>query len=173
MTTTIRFRLAATLTSVVLVALAACSSGEAASPDTRPDPPPTLPPPLPDEQVVGTHVVTWSEETVDWDVLEPARGDRLIRTVEERDAYVELVEPGLDASALTAVDMDQHLLVVATWARCDEYAEVVLSADRSTLEIRVISESGGDVVCVWAPLQVAVWQIERDLVAEDVVLARD
>ncbi|MGY6502813.1 MAG: hypothetical protein ACXIVQ_18190 [Acidimicrobiales bacterium] len=145
---------------LALVALAGCSSAEGAW---------RWPDPTQAERVVGTHVETWSEAHLDRDAVESARGTFLVSHQGEREIYLDGVSPELDTSALEAVDLDTHLIVVGYLYRCDESSEVVAAPDGRTLEFRVVSPAN-PVDCVWAPLEVVVWQVQRSLVAEDVTL---
>lgn len=117
------------------------------------------------------HVVGWSESQYDADVLlQVGEPDRLIRTAEELDEFVDLASSDLDVTALRGVDIDDVVLVVGSYPRCMETSTVEVAADGSTVRFVVVPPDD-EVVCSWAPLQVDVWSVDRADVADDVRLA--
>lgn len=133
---------------------------------------PSNPPSGEERRQVGTLVSEWSESTIDPDALARVAGTRLILEEAEREALAVALAPDVRPDELDAVDLDQSVLVVGAYFRCDEHSVVSIDGAGALLEFEVVKPAG-DVACEWSPLQVDVWSIDRAVLADEVSLADD
>lgn len=142
---------------VATVALTGCSGDASSGPD-----------------VVGTFVVGWSE-AADGDAVRRAdRGELLVSEPDDLDDLIDRASPELDTTELLDVDLDEHVLVVGSYGRCDESSQVVVEDGGSVLRF-VVTKPNEDhpLACEWSPQQIDVWQVARDVLADDVSLRTD
>lgn len=119
--------------------------------------------PAPDG-AVGTRMAFWSEDRFDRaDVAAAAPDDSvaLLTDQVEFDAWLDTVAPDLAPGVVTGIDMDTHVVLVGSYARCVSHGMVqgTETGRESVLTFRVLKHE--DVECVWAPLTVEVWSIPR------------
>ncbi|QGG96587.1 hypothetical protein [Actinomarinicola tropica] len=111
-------------------------------------------------EVDARFVVGWSEADHDRGLLERVgQPDRTIETPAELDELLQSAAPELDVGALRDVDLDEVVIVVGSYPRCDQTSSVEVVDG----ELRfVVVEAEDPVECAWAPLQVDVWSVARD-----------
>lgn len=84
----------------------------------------------------------------------------LLRDQAQRDAFVTGLSPSLGSSAVGAVDMDEHVLVVGGYAKCDTEGRALSDPDHQSLWFAVVDPTpDAEILCVWAPFTVEVWQV--------------
>lgn len=121
-------------------------------------------------EAVGTLLTGWSEAYDDTDAVRRFEGEpRLVSDQADLDAVVELASPELATDDIADADLDQVVLVLGAYPRCDESSTVELADDGATLRF-IVTIPDNPVDCVWAPLQVDVWAVPRDGLADDVSL---
>lgn len=122
-------------------------------------------PPTEGPEEVGELVTTWSQAGHEIQDLEAvlARdhdGTTLLRDAAERDAFVAGLDPDLDSSAVEAVDMDEHVLVVGGYAKCDTRGQVLSDPDHQAVWFTVVDPTPDtEIVCEWAPFTGEMWQV--------------
>lgn len=84
----------------------------------------------------------------------------LVRDSDEREAFVADLPPSKDSSAIEAVDMDEHILVVGGSANCDRRGRVLTDGERTSVWFSDVDATPDqEIHCVWAPLTVQAWRV--------------
>lgn len=104
-------------------------------------------------------MATWSEaEYAALGDVDPPLTSRLLATDAERAAYLATLPAAIDTRAAEAVDLAESVIVAGAYGRCVEQGRVL--ADPLRFEVYVDPEDEGT-SCVWAPLQVEIWEVPR------------
>lgn len=143
------------LTLTIAASLNACTVG---SPD------PTVEP-----TEVGQVIIHWDEaqdHPLDWEAV--SWGATLLHDDAAWRTWVdELPEEMREfrGDALAEVTLDEHVIVVAVWDRCQETSAVLHDGDGNLRFVVVPPDE--TVLCYWSPRQVEVWQIPLDVLGVD------
>jgi len=113
----------------------------------------------------ATRLTSWSESTAhsraerdEWH--DPQLRTRLVDTDEEREETIATLPssvPTTEVERVRAVGLDESVIVLAVFAKCDETSRLVLDGGI----LRLVIESG-DAKCAWAPVQVEAWSMPRE-----------
>lgn len=109
---------------------------------------------------LGELVVSWSEaDHAGLGDIEPRLTSRLLASDAERAAYLAKLPAGIDTSEAEAVDLEESVIVAGAYGRCMEQGRVL--GDPLRFEVYVAAEDQ-DTSCVWAPLEVEIWEVPRE-----------
>lgn len=130
------------------------------------------------EQVVGEHVVRWTQSTSgqEWTGEALVGSDPVMLTTEaERDAWVADLPADADAAGVAAdlagVDLTGSVLVIGGYHRCTEHSRVLLSTDADGPVLRFdVTTDEPEVMCAWSPATFDVWEVPLE--ATDGVVPR-
>ena len=165
--------LAGILTGMLLLAGCGSDPGSPDRPDSDPgsdhttsptntpaDTPTSEPSGTPSDGGLGVLVASWSEaEYAALGEVDPPLTSRLLATDAERAAYLAMLPTAIDTRAAEAVDLAESVIVAGAYGRCVEQGRVLAAPLR--FEVYVDPEDEGT-SCVWAPLQVEIWEVPRE-----------